>query len=254
MNRINLCIKLVFISIILYTSNIYAQFTGGTGCGFSYNTSAPLQINSAIYNNIAVMGIINPNNNDTIAVNTPFNIDFSIQNNGTLPILPTHGINIKILVDNDTISQNVFNFSDTVHSGQNASISYLNQINIADTGLHELCVQVSGTNFAQDTILSDNKVCISLKIIDFSGIDQNDLFQSPIVFYNPNNNLLYINSFKDIKSLKIFNLLGKEVLITDQNYNNDLSINTIDVSSLVKGLYIACVYIDNAVFPTKFIK
>ena len=78
----------------------------------------------------------------------------------------------------------------------------------------------------EETLLFDVSSTASLKDINANSI---------VMYPNPVSNKLYLKSnHLDIKSLKINDLLGKEVLLIDNTHH----VESIDVSTLSKGVYI----------------
>ena len=55
-----------------------------------------------------------------------------------------------------------------------------------------------------------------------------------IVYPNPVENILFINSKVFIKSISINNMSGKQLKV----YNNDLNFKTLDLSDLTPGMYL----------------
>ena len=80
----------------------------------------------------------------------------------------------------------------------------------------------------------------------------NDDFEKPvevIIFPNPAQNILNIQTQETIKDAYVYDLLGKKVTV------NQISTNSIDVSNLSQGMYIIKVIAENdKTFSTKFIK
>jgi hypothetical protein len=82
------------------------------------------------------------------------------------------------------------------------------------------------------------------------GIDEVNLESSVIIYPNPVSNIVYIEnkSFNKITSLNIYNLLGKLVLSTTENFHQ------LDVSSLKSGLYFLKVQTEKGEVTKKLIK
>jgi hypothetical protein len=69
-------------------------------------------------------------------------------------------------------------------------------------------------------------------------------------FYpNPAKNNLYLNANKPIQKIQVYSILGKEAISV-----NNFTGNSLDISNLAKGMYLAKVYINDAVGTFKFIK
>jgi hypothetical protein len=67
------------------------------------------------------------------------------------------------------------------------------------------------------------------------------------IFPNPSNNLINIQSNRSIKTVKVYDVIGNQVLVTSETYH-------INISSLSKGLYFIAVETENARSIQKFIK
>ena len=78
------------------------------------------------------------------------------------------------------------------------------------------------------------------------NIDENKITNFKI-FPNPSNNLINIQSNRSIKTVKIYDVIGNQVLVTSETYH-------INISSLSKGLYFIAVETENARSIQKFIK
>jgi hypothetical protein len=69
-------------------------------------------------------------------------------------------------------------------------------------------------------------------------------------FYpNPAKNNLYLNANKPIQKIQVYSILGKEAISV-----NNFTGNSLDISNLAKGMYLAKVYINDAVGTFKFVK
>lgn len=72
----------------------------------------------------------------------------------------------------------------------------------------------------------------NVTLVEANGSKVNESEASAVVYPNPANNLLNINSVNEITRLQIINVLGQEVL------NQANPSNTIDISALENGIYI----------------
>ena len=82
-----------------------------------------------------------------------------------------------------------------------------------------------------------------------AGIN-NELIGTTILFPNPANDILTVQTDSNIESLKIYNLQGKLLIANTPNSSN----NTFDVSFLKKGLYILNVNTKSTSYTHKFLK
>jgi len=83
-----------------------------------------------------------------------------------------------------------------------------------------------------------------------NSLSSEDFFQSKLSIYpNPTSDMITIKSMIEIKNdeYNIYDLLGKKI---DTKINN----NQINVSELMKGIYLLKIQIDNNILETKFIK
>ncbi|MFA7446651.1 MAG: T9SS type A sorting domain-containing protein [Flavobacteriaceae bacterium] len=67
------------------------------------------------------------------------------------------------------------------------------------------------------------------------------------LYPNPATSLLNIESTSEVKSVEIFDLTGRKVVVSTSN-------NTVDVSSLTSGTYIISITSENGTAQTKFVK
>ena len=68
------------------------------------------------------------------------------------------------------------------------------------------------------------------------------------IFPNPTKNIINIKNITEIKKIKIFDYLGKEVLTQTENNNE------INVENLSKGIYLIEINSENQKVYKKFIK
>ena len=82
-----------------------------------------------------------------------------------------------------------------------------------------------------------------------AGVEDNNTLNVSL-YPNPTSSSLHLSAPNRIKSVAIYNLLGKEVISLKINKNSE----SIDVSNLASGIYIIKYSIDNAFSTAKFIK
>ena len=88
-------------------------------------------------------------------------------------------------------------------------------------------------NISADQVIHVVENSSSLSVNEF---DQNDIR----IYPNPVNDILNISSDRQLKEVKLFNVLQQEVLKIEPNQNG-----TLDISSLNSGIYFLHVYGDN---------
>jgi len=81
------------------------------------------------------------------------------------------------------------------------------------------------------------------------GIDKN-IIKGFTLYPNPVKNILNIQVQENINNVKLFNLLGQQIVQKNVNDNKIL----LDISSLIQGTYIAIVTTDKTIKSVKFIK
>ena len=98
---------------------------------------------------------------------------------------------------------------------------------------------------------TDNFEWDNVSITEVPALSINDLSKFSFSSYpNPAKNYLNLSAAKSINKIEIYNLLGQNVL----NKAINSSKSEVNVSNLSKGIYVARVFIENAVGSYKFIK
>lgn len=81
---------------------------------------------------------------------------------------------------------------------------------------------------------------------------ENNFSSLNLNFYpNPVSNILYIDNSQDIKSIKIFNVLGEKVY---ENTRGNMGVKKINISTLNKGVYLLKIKTASTVFSKKIFK
>jgi len=125
-----------------------------------------------------------------------------------------------------------------------------------------ICPNLCSPNYTLLNVLDNNDTiydyssntitCIMVNVKEILDFKKSKI----IIFPNPANNLLTINirttNNKDI-SVKIVNLLGKEIFTDTINNNSDWYIKRFDMSKFSKGLYTVNIKIGDEKFAKKFI-
>ena len=104
---------------------------------------------------------------------------------------------------------------------------------------------------APQAINSDTEVFYdNISLVEKATASTQDVFAANFsVFPNPSNSVLNISSVKTIEKAEIYNLIGKKVVST-----TSLTNNSIDISSLAKGVYILKLVSGDVVGTRKIIK
>lgn len=100
---------------------------------------------------------------------------------------------------------------------------------------------------SQATLKLENKTfhykdCLKVDVKENSALD------NIVIFPNPTNNELFIQSEKELTKIEIRDIMGRIVLKSDQN------LDKINVSHLLSGIYIISIYTDNKYKAIKFTK
>jgi len=250
MNKFYLINVLIFVFICL-SQNVSAQFTGGSGSGFAYNTALPQQINQSVYNDLSVLAITLPGNNDTLQVNEPFGVSFVLLNNGTYPVLPSHGLFVEVFSNNVSIKQQTVYLSQTLLTNAQVNIS-LDSLVITDIGDFDVCVEVNGTTFAADSITANNNACINIVFNDPTGLEicDKNTFE---IYYNTTTQNLHISGKHKIASISIFDILGKEYY-SFVDFNTSPENISIPLNDFKKGIYFVRIHTGSYIHNVKFFK
>lgn len=115
-----------------------------------------------------------------------------------------------------------------------------------------ICVNTQRLDAYFDDLYVYNKVLAPAEISDlYNGtvsIEKVNIENKMSIYPNPVTNMLHISTEDNINKLSIYNINGSLI----RNYENIN--NTIDVSSLIKGMYILVVQTDKGITQNKFIK
>jgi hypothetical protein len=115
-------------------------------------------------------------------------------------------------------------------------------------------VLVFRSNDASGVVVSPNNnfafdnVYVSTNMVPLGVNTKNTLSAS--IYPNPATNVLNINSLETIKSIKIYSLLGQNVL---EKISKNI-VENIDISSLTSGTYIINIESEGKKYTTKFVK
>lgn len=101
-----------------------------------------------------------------------------------------------------------------------------------------LYLQAWAANFNPECVIDSN--CALLQTTDFAQTE------ATIIYPNPADHILHIQTDAEISSVKIYNMLGQMVLSSSQN--------TIDVSSLQRASYLIKINTDNGSTAKRFLK
>jgi len=195
----------------LYIFNASAQFTGGNGSGYCAAVSATQALNPTLYNDLEINAIIQPANNDTLLIDTPYNIIFTLENKGIYPVFPSDSLFINITYNLNVLTDTFLFLPDTLAVNGAVDITLQNILYFTDSSdMAQLCVTANGTSFAADTVAGNNAYCITIKIKDPTGI--NDYYSEDIlVHYNSDCRCIIVENDNPIDDIMLYNLLGEKI-------------------------------------------
>lgn len=113
----------------------------------------------------------------------------------------------------------------------------------------QFCLHVSVPDSALDIDLSNNTSCSNVQV-GFVGLKDTEISSQVIVYPNPVESVLQIQTDKKISQLKVYDYSGR--LLVDRR--TESTENTIDVSNLEKGIYIIEMIFDSQSYTQKFLK
>jgi hypothetical protein len=113
----------------------------------------------------------------------------------------------------------------------------------------QFCLHVSVPDSALDIDLSNNTSCSNAQA-GFVGLKDIEISSQVIVYPNPVESVLQIQTDKKISQLKVYDCSGRLVF----EKNTESSENTVDVSDLEKGIYFLELEIEGRVVAGKFSK
>lgn len=123
---------------------------------------------------------------------------------------------------------------------------------VPDVGFSALSVFIDSNNIGTvDTFTFANVSANHSIHVDFTlGINENSTGYNIVIFPNPVDNILHIQSDMNIESVEIRNVFG-QILYKQQIFNANCDIN---VSSFASGIYFICVKNENGITAIKFLK
>lgn len=222
--------------INIFSVSLYAQYSGGQGCGFAFNTSVAQQISQTVYNDLSVTEVVSPTHPDSLPHNTVIYTEFTLHNMGTYPVFPVHGLFPEIFVNQTAVIQATYFLADTLEPGSSVNIVISDSIVLADTGLFEICVEVNGSTFAADTVTDNNRACAHIYIYDATNINMSapDAID---IFYLKNKKQIFVKGVNNVLRFEIFDLSGR-VMNTINNTNPNAKTHYLNAYNLNNGIYI----------------
>lgn len=132
----------------------------------------------------------------------------------------------------------------TFNTGSETSIAiFIRAVGPYDAGAHGDSGKDKGWMNGDTEVRVDNLVLVNTG----ATASVNDLFATDLAVYpNPTNSIVNVSSKYDITKIEVFNLLGKNVLTSNEN--------KVNISSLSKGIYLIKVKSDDLVAMKKIIK
>ncbi len=197
--------------ILFISIKTMAQFTGGNASGYASATSVIQQLNPTLYNDIEITDISQPADNQTLHINTNYNLAFAIKNPGTYKVFPDDSIFFKVSLNSDFLIDSFLIISDTLQLNSSTNIFLPNILNFSDSiNSAQLCVTLNGTSFASDSVASNNTFCNTVKIIDPTGISY--IGQEQItMYYNSRNESIVLKNAPDLKAIYVYDIIGNEI-------------------------------------------
>jgi len=185
---------------------------------------------------------------DIITQGTTGNFTASITNNGATDYNSRIEISLLTMSGTQTVSQNISQTTEQIAAGATDTISVPSNITVPK-GIYFLVVKYDKNNNLGNiglNILSYTQVEVQLP----TGISDNT-FSNIILYPNPATDELFIKSDETIKSVTIFDTLGRMMSTKDLSATGSTSVN---VSYLTNGLYLLKVQTDKGAKILKFYK
>lgn len=172
-------------------------------------------------------------------------LPIAVQINGNYTINPNNG-EVTLVNQSDYVIFTVLDPYDTniiwYKDGQIIPNQNTSSIQVNEAGVYGVSAAPA---------LCPNYIANSLPLVvqaENLGIE-NPEFELPTVFPNPTENILQLNSNKNIIKIEVFDLLGKKIM--QENNSN----KSVDVSSINNGIYVLKIQDeDHKLFYVKFIK
>jgi len=203
--------SIILCFIFLFTVNALAQFTGGNASGYCSATSVTQQLNPMFYDDLQISTITQPANNQTLNINTNYNLAFNVNNWGIYPILPADSIFFSVTLNSILQIDSFLIVTDTLHPDSSKNFLLTNILNFSDSISNvQLCVTINGSSFAADTITANNTVCHTISIIDPSSVDFLDKEQI-VMYYNPDSKCIVLKNTPSVNNIFVYDILGKEI-------------------------------------------
>ncbi len=207
----NIIFSFILITVIVYTDKASAQFKGGNGCGYVSAVSVTQQLNQPLYNDLEITAITHPLNNETLLINTPYNLVFTIENMGTFPVFPDDSLYFNITYGLNVLIDSFLFLTDTLHINQSLNITLANILSFTDSSeMADLCTTINGTSFAADSVTNNNTFCVSIKIKDPTAINENTI-NDIAIYFNDDTHCIIIENNKNLEDVKLFDMLGREM-------------------------------------------
>lgn len=204
-------LSVLFISFICLTKSM-AQFTGGNASGYASAFSTIQQLNPPLFNDLQIVDFTQPIDNQTLNINTNYNLGITIKNSGSYPVFPNDSIFFTVTLNADLLVDSFFFLApDTLQTGFSTNKTFSNILNFSDSvAAAQLCITLNGTSFASDSVISNNSHCNIINIIDPSGIDSYE-HNNGFIFYNPENKYIIFKNIAEIQKIYIYDVMGKEI-------------------------------------------
>lgn len=202
-------------------------------------------------------GSLNPDNwiisssIDLTTYSTSDNIELKWKARGFNPSLADENYTVYVATNNGTsdfVSSGV-NFNEIIGQNGGAGTTFVDRsLDISTLAGNMVYVAFRHHNMpTSQYVLNIDDVSISASLL---GIDDLEVISFKH-FYDTYNDILTLKSSNaPINNIQIFNILGQQVLNKNLSHTNEL----INLSSIVDGIYIAQIRIDNTIKTIKFLK